>query len=345
MSKRFFLSDIHMGPRRDPVSPRFVYDWLSKAEAERLANFLDHIKDNEAADTEVVLVGDVLDNWICPYDEEPPTFKEIFDANPEVVAGIKGLLGKGMKVTFLEGNHDMYLSQADLDAVFGSHANLKCLESYNERGIHAEHGHSFDSFNVKAQGGGANKDLPLGYFISRVVATKQANEDVSKEPICKIVKKVATALVDGDSLAVSVFDAIMEDAGINKNAAFIMQGGDVVTVAEVRDAYKKTKLGLSVADLRPKAETLSLGDDDVKLVIFGHTHGKVLDPLDLENEADPLFSPYTKVYANSGTWIEGRAPTYIEVDVDQKDSRLNYISLMEWKDGATRKVQGRFFNY
>jgi len=344
MPKRIFLSDIHMGPRREPVPPSFAYDWLSKGEAERLASFLEYIKDSESAGTEVVLVGDALDNWICPYDEEPPAFKEIFEANPEVVAGIKGLLDKGMKVTFLEGNHDMYLSQADLDAAFGSYDNLKCLESYSERGVHAEHGHSFDPFNLKAQGG-VNKDLPLGYFISRVVATRQANKDVSKEPVYKIVKNAAATFVSGGSLAVSVFDAIREDAGVNKNAAFVMPGGGVVTVAEVRDAYKKTRVELSVVDLMAKAETLSLADDDVRLVIFGHTHGKVLVPLDLENEAEPLTSPYTKVYANSGTWIEGKAPTYIEVDLDKRDSRLNYVSLMEWKGGAARKVQGLFFNY
>ncbi len=345
MPKRIFLSDIHMGPRREPVPPRFAYDWLSKAEAERLASFLEYIKNNESVDTEVVLVGDVLDNWICPYDEEPPAFKEIFEANPEVVAGIEGLLGKGMKVIFLEGNHDMYLSEADLVAAFGTHANLKCFESYSERGIHAEHGHRFDPFNLKTKQDGIDKALPLGYFISRVVATKQANEGVSKEPIYKIVKKAAAALAGGDSLAVSVFDALMDDAGIGKDAVFIMPGGGAVTVAEVRGAYRKTKVELSVVDLRPKAETLSLGDDEVKLVIFGHTHGKALDPLDLENEADPLFSPYTRVYANCGTWIGGKAPTYIVVDVDKKDSHLNYISLMEWKDGTARNVQGRFFNY
>ncbi len=346
MSKRIFLSDIHMGPRRDVLPTKFSYDWLSQAEAERLGSFFEYIKDNEAVDTEVVLVGDILDNWVCPHDEVPPSFQEIFDANPEVVSGIKGLLDKGMKVTFLEGNHDMYLSQADLDAVFGSNANLRYAVSYNDRGIHAEHGHSFDPFNVKLQGGSAIQNLPLGYFISRAVATKQAKEGSSKEPLYEIIKKAGAALIDGDSVAVSVFDAIMEDAGMDSTAVFVMPGGDLITVAQVRAAYEDTAVELSVADLRPKAKTLSLAKDDLKLVIFGHTHGKLIDPLDLENPAEPLLSEYTKVYANCGTWIDkDKAPTYIEVKVDTRDDHLNYISLMEWDDGVASKVGSRFFSF
>jgi len=345
MSKRIFLSDIHMGPRREVVSPRFDYDWLTRDEAVRLGSFFEYIKDNEAADTEVILVGDILDNWICPYDETPPSFQEIFDANPEVVSGIKGLLGKGMKVTFLEGNHDMYLSQADLDAVFEGSVNVKYAESYKDRGIHAEHGHSFDPFNVKLQGDGVIDGLPLGYFISRAVATKHATEDSSKEPICEIIKKAGAALLGGDSVAVSVFDAIMEDAGMDGSAAFVMPGGGAVTVAQVRAAYEDTVVELSVADLRPRAKTLSLAEDDVKLVIFGHTHGKVIDALDLENPAEPRLSEYTKVYANSGTWVKGKVPTYIEVKVDKKDNHLNYISLMKWDGGVASKVGSRFFSF
>ncbi len=345
MSKRIFLSDIHMGPRREVVSPRFDYDWLTRDEAKRLGSFFEYIKDNEAVDTEVILVGDILDNWICPYNETPPSFQEIFGANPEVVSGIKGLLDKGMKVIFLEGNHDMYLSQADLDTVFDGNANVRYAESYTDRGIHAEHGHSFDPFNEKLQGESAIQGLPLGYFISRAVATKQAKEDSSKEPLCEIIKKAGAALVGGDSIAVSVFDAIMKDAGMDSTAEFVMPGGGVVTVSQVRAAYEGTAVELSVADLRPKAKALSVAEDDVKLVVFGHTHGKVIDSLDLENPAEPLLSEYTKVYANSGTWVKGKVPTYIEVKVDTRDNHLNYISLMKWDDGVASKIGSRFFSF
>ena len=40
-----------------------------------------------------------------------------FAAHPEIVGSIKALLSKGVKVIFLEGNHDMYLSQKDLGRV------------------------------------------------------------------------------------------------------------------------------------------------------------------------------------------------------------------------------------
>lgn len=340
MSKVFFLSDIHMGALRPPVSPRYGYDWLNPEEKGQLISFLNHVNDHEEDASEIVLVGDILDNWICPHDEQPPSFEEIFNANAAIVTAIKNLLTKGLGVTFLEGNHDMHLTNQDLEKAFGSHDHLRYATKYHDRGVYAEHGHSSDTFN-KVPEIGALYNLPLGYFISRVVATKQAIQNSERVPTFEIIKNSLAAFAGRENVAIRVFDTFIDDAGLDRDLKFIMPDGEVIRAEEVRNAYKDTSTSLSVADLKPKAKSLSKDRTDMNVIIFGHTHGGTIVPLDLENEADPLSFDYTKVYANSGTWSASSTPTYVEIEYGD----MNHARLMEWREGAPHKIDHKFFAY
>jgi UDP-2,3-diacylglucosamine pyrophosphatase LpxH len=81
--KRIFISDIHLGDDArysDPMSerrPRF-----SPAEhRKRLLNFLDKQILNKKSDvSDLVLLGDVFDTWVCPFDVVPPTYDSIFES-------------------------------------------------------------------------------------------------------------------------------------------------------------------------------------------------------------------------------------------------------------------------
>lgn len=333
MARRIFISDVHMGARRRPG--RYEYDWLDYNEGVTFVKFLKHIGDIEDGATGVVLLGDILDNWICPHDERPPSFGDIFAAHADVVDAIGELLNKGMSVTFVEGNHDMHIARTDLDAALGGHANLKCADRYLAGGVHAEHGNSFDPFNEKPNGPGVLYGFPIGYFISRIVAAKLAIKNSEKKPTIEIACNAFKALVGHGDVAVKVLDTFIEDAGLDANLDFTMPDGAVVGADVVRAAYRDTDLSLSIKDLRPRADDLSKDRDDIKLVIFGHTHRKVLVPLDLADDTDP--NSFTRVYANGGTWSSGEAPGYIEVEPDSRDIHMNHVRLMEWKEGGPRR--------
>ncbi len=90
--KRIYISDVHMGAGRKPVKKHFYYDWLGADEARVFADFLKFLID-DAEVGEIILLGDTMDNWVCPIYEEPPTFDEIINApvNAEIVKNLKSL--------------------------------------------------------------------------------------------------------------------------------------------------------------------------------------------------------------------------------------------------------------
>ncbi|MFQ5480055.1 MAG: UDP-2,3-diacylglucosamine diphosphatase [Thermodesulfobacteriota bacterium] len=345
MRKRIFISDIHLGALRSPATSRFPYDWLSDTEGNILLSFLQYLHAHESTLDELVINGDFLDTWICPHDEAPPSVNDILSAHPLVVASFNALLARGVSLVFLEGNHDMYLKKAELETFFTPSANLKFYpEFYLNKGVYALHGHEFDPFNKRpALDTGDYRRYPLGYFISRIVATQKALTDSDKKPIFEIIKGVVTAAIDNESLALAIFNAILKKAGLPKNTTFIMPGGTSVTADEVRAVFAGSPVSARIEDLEPDVRTLAENHrdagnfPDVGLVICGHTHDalvKVLAPSGYAVE-DALNLP---VYANSGTWIGSDqspviAPTYIEVEAEENDLKQINVRRMKWVGG------------
>jgi len=346
---------MHLGALRPPAGARFPYDWLNTEEDYTLVNFLKYLHDNESNLSELVIVGDFLDTWVCPHDEQPPTFVEILTAHPHIINVMNALLASGVRLVFLEGNHDMYLTRSLLDTVLHPSANLEYYpDFYLSGGVYAIHGHSFDTFNSRPSGAAANiSGLPLGYFVSRIVATKKALTNSSKRPIVEVIEHIIRNVLHNQGSAVGVFDALLEDAGLDENITFKMSGGTPVTVPEVRAAFADVTVSASIADITPFAKSLVENTDstdgfpDRALVLCGHTHGALMVPLDL-SDFDVGGFDYTQVYANSGTWIGSEenpviTPTYIEVEPDESDDQLIRVRRMNWKNGAPRHIDTMFF--
>ncbi len=355
MAKRIFISDIHLGARRPPVGARFPYDWLTEEEGDTLESFLRYLHDHEPHLNELVIVGDFLDIWICPHDEEPPTFAEILSANGPIIDAMNALLARGVRIVFLEGNHDMYLTKSALDTVLHPSANLEYYpEFYLSGGVYALHGHVFDPFNKRVTGDEPNlSGYPLGYFISRIVATKKALTNSSKRPIFEIIEHIVHNVLHNLGPAVAVFDALLEDAGLDEDISITMPDGTHVTVQDVQNAFVSLPASASIADLVPFVKPLAAthkaanGFKDIGLVVCGHTHGARDVELDLSDAPDDDFA-YTQVYANSGTWIGSAedpviAPAYIEVEADNEHERMINVRLMSWENGAPHEQETKFF--
>jgi UDP-2,3-diacylglucosamine pyrophosphatase LpxH len=72
------LSDIHIGTNAPTV-------WYQKDIHEPyLVTVLDWIIQNASSIRELILLGDVVDFWTYPPDEEPPSFDAIIAANPKL---------------------------------------------------------------------------------------------------------------------------------------------------------------------------------------------------------------------------------------------------------------------
>jgi UDP-2,3-diacylglucosamine pyrophosphatase LpxH len=116
---RVFISDVHMSTK-GIGNYKHTYHWLSDKQIGNLSSFLDSLLIRRP--DELVIVGDLLDNWVCPIDITPPSMSEILHAahNRPIIDGLNKLMDAGAKLVFVGGNHDQLVTAADLREVMPS---------------------------------------------------------------------------------------------------------------------------------------------------------------------------------------------------------------------------------
>ena len=177
-NKLVFISDLHMNVDG-------TYSWLVK-HAPDLARFLYNLNKRDDV-AELIILGDLLDDWVCPVADTPQTFSDILSANHNngVVPALQEVCNNSdIDVTYLTGNHDMLSFKSENKDVI-SHAfpnmniisNSPGLGAYTKDNIiWAEHGHRYTLFNAPDIWSRSGGHLPMGYFISRFAASKSLTE-------------------------------------------------------------------------------------------------------------------------------------------------------------------------
>ena len=301
-SKRIFISDIHLGDDArysDPMPerrPRF-----SPAEhRERLLNFLDkQILTGKDEVSDLVLLGDVFDTWVCPFDVVPPTYDSIFESkeNKPILDSLRNIATTNVNLHYVNGNHDYDLSEFRLqEAIPGIITNVRYYED-KDLGLYAEHGHIFTLFN-QAYADVAN-GLPIGYYITRFAEHLGGYVRGFKDLIGYIDDAIDLA-VGRDN----IFEAIIEGLAERAHADHvILSEQEKISVDQVKSLYRNLeyhnqpfKVGKMLAnesDLEKFGDQLSEKHGH-KVVVFGHTHvGKI--------DKDSLLVK-ERVYVNSGCW-------------------------------------------
>jgi len=175
------ISDIHLG-----VSDAFAETQKNR---EALVNLLTQIK-NSPNVAELVIAGDLLDGWFVPMDYVLPdsqsTFFDSVAANNEsIIDAINAIITAGLiKVTYVPGNHDLLLTDADLEKILPginqARGDVQGLGTYitgKNLEIVIEHGHKYNFFCAPDQI--SNRDitkndssvLPPGYFFTRIATS------------------------------------------------------------------------------------------------------------------------------------------------------------------------------
>ena len=178
------LSDIHIGTNAPTV-------WYQQKYHEPyLARVLDYVIEKASEIKELILLGDVVDFWTYPPDEPPPSFDAIMAANPNIF-GLNGKLSEVLtalkgNVTYVRGNHDMTITQSDLDKIEnpeGYKIKLSQDDVYypldngnGDKRIACTHAHLYTMFNAPYTNNNPVAPLPLGHFITRCVAFNRYNE-------------------------------------------------------------------------------------------------------------------------------------------------------------------------
>ncbi len=224
---------------------------------------------------------------------------------------------------------------------------------YRSSRLRAEHGSAHGMFNAPDPVNSPGSRLPLGYFISRVLATKKYQTGHGDRHWWTYADDLLEA-VGPDKLASCVFEAVLEEAKLPLSTPIVMpprNGVPVTTTAQaVADKYAKLydqykdRLGAGLAFKAIIAEIGYLDDaadrlckkNDTNVVVFGHSH-------DWELDKDSWFVD-DRIYANCGTWCDSEADkpyTYVEVETRRAHNE-RYVRVQEWavsKPGGTLKEE------
>ncbi len=177
------ISDIHCGDER---ATNGNYSWFGE-NAAAFEDFLNFIKNNQKV-KELVILGDLFDEWMVPYEFSPfdsavniTNSKEYFHAianssvNKPVFDKMREIISEGeIDIIYVPGNHDMLITQEILEEILpgakwkGDATGLGKYNPVNE--ILMEHGHRYDFFNCPQPLVNDGHILPPGYFVSRLYA-------------------------------------------------------------------------------------------------------------------------------------------------------------------------------
>jgi UDP-2,3-diacylglucosamine pyrophosphatase LpxH len=359
IKKRVFVSDIHMSTGWSLGSEKGRYDWCDADETNNFAQFLTNLNNDDSIQ-EVILLGDITDDWVYPIDVQPPQYSQIATAAhiSPIIDNLR-TLAQNKKIVYVQGNHDMTIMQDKFKAFREStFPGITFQESYETAdGIFAEHGHQYTMYNAKD----LRNELPLGHYISRLAATVEAR----KQKRCRQSAVVKTLFPSSKpyvnarftlnnpfvNLPLSYLANQLDDVS---DATLILAIDDKrIALGEVREMYRNLSDDWAkrhgpldvIHSVWREAEgfwglvqQLAI-EKNKKVIILGHTHSKenyYLGQSDaITGEIDDLFA----IYANCGSWCEhnvsakgkGNPYTYIVAEYDES-TRKHTVRLKYWRE-------------
>jgi len=307
-ANRIFISDIHLSSQtlyqtKLDGHPAAWYD--PDAHRTRLLGFLEkHVIEKAEFIKDLVILGDLFDNWVCPADQEPPTWEELIDSNSPEIEALQAVVKNGINIFYIPGNHDYDVADSRVEDAVGG---LRLIEAYSGAGrTHAEHGHAYTLFNSRDFHNDPRCGRPVGYFIARLAATIPGSAR-SFEDLLSYVDDVIDALTNPTALIEVIVEALAERAGVDE---IVMPGGDAITIEEVKRRYgglcEQRKVGLfGLRDRLFGRDYLQTTADQLckkhgrNVVLFGHTH-------DAGIRKDKVGHEH-RIYANTGVWCREKA--------------------------------------
>lgn len=196
------ISDIHLNDAR---SIENGWSWCNRNQG-ALLDYMDILIENKEQYRELVLLGDVIDEYVTPVPyatfarpdgtvvSEKEYFRLIADANRAIFDKFEELQSAGIKLIYVPGNHDCGLDADDVHELFGPDAvfvsDVRGLGSYVPEyasEITMEHGHRYDVMCAPDMLSNIGKDnvtednafLGAQYFVTRIAAT---HDYLAKKP-------------------------------------------------------------------------------------------------------------------------------------------------------------------
>ena len=289
------ISDIHIGDNSKTC-------WYNKEFHESyLKKVFEHIISRKEEFEELIILGDLFDFWTYPPGIQPPSTKKIIQENPnilgkdealdKVVTALKG------KVSYVRGNHDINVTQKDLDAIPYSNKNnwrvTKKNNIYKINGCLFTHGHLSTIFNAPDP----SNSIPIGHFVTRLISHKISKGSKpawklkgygapSKTKLAKSL--IASLTLKKDLISLFVNTWKISTGFADDHAKIILPDGTTTTLSRVKKQYanlilnwlKKYGDDYTIKSILADANGTYMGWLTQKLVleqnslmgITGHTH-------------------------------------------------------------------------
>ena len=333
--KTVVISDVHMSNGAD-------YSWFLPPYPQDIAALL-HKVANDASVEELVFLGDFFDLWLYPIDVVPWSISRIIAANPSITQALQQCTRNLANVYYLTGNHDMSVQAHDLLPFNSGGKSIQLISpewyraKYQGR-RHLEHGHAVDMFNAPDDSGDTIGGYPLGFFITRLVATATypgaAGQALKKllQTHSATVQAMELEAIDGWSkgsgLVLSMITLLAGYAGVKDTTPIRFSEPKLdsrYTVGDIkryygslfgtwlkrypnpRDLAKTMLVTVDPHGLDWFVKKLLSGETRPKLVVMGHTHNTMS----------------RDEYSNDGCWCHsslegsgGMVPSYVEVVQD-----------------------------
>ncbi|AKJ00934.1 calcineurin-like phosphoesterase family protein [Archangium gephyra] len=267
-SKIVFFSDIHIGTNA-------ATNWYQRSlhEPYLLAAF-EYLQQQASSIQELVVVGDLVDQWTYEPSRTPPTFAEIAAANPRIFGGmvdgqrIPGALGAVLtaldgRVTYVGGNHDMSVTAEDVALIRdeqGRSPHYVRTPLYQppagRGGIVCTHGHIYSLLNAPDFIQNPRNGIPFAHFITRMAALWSVQQlakmppgstaaslpgsgDPTGWPLAKdaLHQLLEELKLKSLSLSDAVLSSLLELTGQKSDLTFHMLDGTRLTAADVVKAY------------------------------------------------------------------------------------------------------------
>ena len=332
------ISDVHMGDARATSGS---YCWFHN-NATALENFLDYVLNCEEI-KQVVILGDLFDEWMVPYDASPfdpqvgiTSSEEYFLAiannlvNIQIINRFRDIANHAdIDLVYIPGNHDMLLTQNILEEIIPGiiwQGDASGLGKYSPLdGIIMEHGHRYDLFNCPQSLVNQGHMIPPGYFITRLYAKGMASQN-NYNPSEVIPARSSFEFFTGWNLA---FLKVLSDFNMNcpqmDSTNVIMDGINAyINPFSFYGAYDMYAANIETL----WQETQSVNEVPIPIdVLTGIWHGIDLSGAPItEYMTNPSTTPYkiiafghshyphmqvhpsgkdfTSIYANTGSWID-----------------------------------------
>lgn len=226
----------------------------------------------------LIINGDFFDTWLCPANRKPfNNAKEIIEQwkDAPFISALKNCIQLCDEVWYIPGNHDMGITQNDLNAIVSENGKTMILKEpgtysidklYNKPNnkckIHFEHGNLADLFNAPVSDTDTDTigKFPFGYFVTRLANEsdfinvdkiyKQVFKSVSKEENYKTMLSSTSAEDKGQKLGKLLIEnfvnvlvtkaniSLPEEKKLTDSSKIIMPDGyENVTIGELKTKY------------------------------------------------------------------------------------------------------------